>query len=86
MTCVHSGSLDDLEPDPVLHRAQDLHPHVPASAFFDLGGMAGGLALKTDTEVTENPSLFFVQGSQVTCFLPDKAHVIPSLLLFATYV
>lgn len=53
---------------------------VPTSAFLDLGGVAGALAIEDrGTEVVENPSLLFVQGSQVSNFLPKRVHIIHSL-------
>lgn len=53
---------------------------VPAAAFLDLDGMAGVLAMEDrGIEAVENPSLLFVQGSQVSHFLTKRAHIIPSL-------
>lgn len=53
---------------------------VPALAFPDLGGLAGELAIDgRGTEVIENLSLLHVQGSQVSRFLPERAHIIPGL-------
>jgi len=53
---------------------------VPPFAFCDLGSVAGAVASEdTGKKVIEYCSLFYALGDQVSCFLPERAHIFPSL-------
>ena len=53
---------------------------VPAFDFDDLGGVAGALPGEDwGKKVIEYLSLLRIPGNQVSCFLPERAHIFPSL-------
>jgi len=53
---------------------------VPACAFCDLGSVAGALVCSDwGKRVVEYLSLVRMLGHQVSCFLPERAYIFPSL-------
>ena len=53
---------------------------VPAFTFCGLGGMAGAPAGEDwGKKVIDYLSLLHILGDQVSCFLPERAHIFPSL-------
>lgn len=77
-TCAPSGSLDGLKPHLLLLWVALFLP-VPAFVC-DSGAVAGALTAEDQSrKATEYLSLVHVPGNQLSHFLPDRAHIFPSL-------